>query len=84
MKLLKKVHVGSKLRRVYDGPKTPFERVLASKQGDAAQLTETVAMKITGHKTASVFRRYAIVAPSQIQDAMKAVELNDGTLLAKS
>jgi len=39
VKLLKKVHVGSKLRRVYDGPKNPFERVLASKQGDAAQLT---------------------------------------------
>jgi hypothetical protein len=36
VKLLKKVHVGSKLRRVYDGPKTPFERVVASKQGDAA------------------------------------------------
>jgi hypothetical protein len=39
VKLLKKIHVGSKLRRVYDGPKTPFERVLASKQGDAAQLS---------------------------------------------
>src|SRR6267143_1406297 len=39
VKLLKKIHVGSKLRRVYDGPKTPFERVVASKQGDAAQLS---------------------------------------------
>ena len=39
VKLLKKIHVGSKLRRVYDGPKTPFERVMTSKQGDAAQLT---------------------------------------------
>src|SRR5208282_827290 len=38
-KLLRKVRVGSKLRRVYDGPKTPFERVVASKQGDAAQLS---------------------------------------------
>ena len=37
VKLLRKVRVGSKLRRVYDGPKTPFERVVASKQGDAAQ-----------------------------------------------
>jgi hypothetical protein len=39
VKLLRKVRVGSKLRRVYDGPKTPFERVVASKQGDAAQLS---------------------------------------------
>ncbi len=39
VKLLKKIHVGSKVRRVYDGPKTPFERVVASKQGDAAQLS---------------------------------------------
>src|SRR5207245_8599785 len=39
VKLLKKVRVGSKVRRVYDGPKTPFERVVASKQGDATQLS---------------------------------------------
>ena len=39
VKLVRKVRVGSKLRRVYDGPKTPFERVVASKQGDAAQLS---------------------------------------------
>jgi hypothetical protein len=39
VKLLKKVRVGSKVRRVYDGPKTPFERVVASKHGDAAQLS---------------------------------------------
>src|SRR5229473_3580489 len=39
VKLVKKVRVGSKLRRVYDAPKTPFERVVASKQGDAAQLS---------------------------------------------
>jgi hypothetical protein len=31
VKLVKKVRVGSKLRRVYDAPKTPFERVVASK-----------------------------------------------------
>jgi len=39
VKLVKKVRVGSKVRRVYDGPKTPLERVVASKQGDAAQLS---------------------------------------------
>lgn len=29
VKLLKKVRIGSKVRRVYDGPRTPFERVKA-------------------------------------------------------
>jgi hypothetical protein len=38
VKLVKKVRVGSKLRRVYDAPKTPFERVVASKRRDATQL----------------------------------------------
>src|SRR6266446_2702076 len=39
VKLVKKVRVGSKVRRVYDGPKTPLERVVASKQWDAGQLS---------------------------------------------
>jgi transposase InsO family protein len=34
VKLLKKVRVGSKVRRVYDGPRTPFERVRACPQAD--------------------------------------------------
>jgi hypothetical protein len=38
VKLVKKVRVGSKLRRVYDDPQTPFQRVVASGQGDPAQL----------------------------------------------
>ena len=32
VKLVKKVRVGSKVRRVYDAPQTPFERVLASRR----------------------------------------------------
>jgi hypothetical protein len=36
VKLVKKVRVGSKLRRVYDAPQTPLERVLASPQADPA------------------------------------------------
>ncbi len=43
VKLLKKVRVGSKVRRVYDGPRTPFERVRACPQADrehVAQLEE--------------------------------------------
>ncbi len=39
VKLVKKVRVGSKVRRVYDAPQTPFERVQASAPGDATQLS---------------------------------------------
>src|SRR5712664_4204148 len=39
VKLVKKVRVGSKVRRVYDAPCTPFERVKACRQGDAVQLS---------------------------------------------
>ena len=38
LKLVKKVRVGSKLRRVYDAPQTPFERVLASPQANPAHV----------------------------------------------
>ena len=40
VKLVKKVRVGSKVRRVYDAAQTPFERVLASRQADQAQVAE--------------------------------------------
>ena len=38
VKLVKKVRVGSKVRRVYDAPQTPFERVRASQQADPAHV----------------------------------------------
>jgi hypothetical protein len=38
VKLLKKVRVGSKVRRVYDGPRTPFERVKACPQANSKQV----------------------------------------------
>ncbi len=38
VKLVKKVRVGSKLRRVYGDPQTPFERVLAWRQAAPAQV----------------------------------------------
>jgi len=43
VKLVKKVRVGSKVRRVYDAPQTPFQRVQVSPQADqkkAARLQE--------------------------------------------
>jgi hypothetical protein len=38
VKLFKKVGVGSKVRRVYDGPRTPCERVRACPQADREQV----------------------------------------------
>lgn len=40
MKLLRKERIGSKVKRVYDTPQTPFERVIASKHGDPVKITE--------------------------------------------
>jgi integrase len=41
-----------------------------------AGVSETVAMKISGHKTADVFRRYDIVNTDDIMDAASKVENN--------
>jgi transposase InsO family protein len=38
VKLLKKVRVGSKVRRVYDGPRTPLERVRECPQADRVRV----------------------------------------------
>ena len=46
-----------------------------------AGVPETVAMKIGGWKARSVFIRYVIVATKDIQNAMNALEKNDGTLM---
>jgi hypothetical protein len=40
VKLKKKVRVGSKVRRVYDGPRTPFERVVACAEADRDQVAQ--------------------------------------------
>jgi transposase InsO family protein len=45
VKLLKKVRVGSKMRRVYSPAQTPFERVLASGQADARRVAELAKLR---------------------------------------
>src|SRR5207237_5860303 len=37
-KLVKKIRIGSKVKRVYDDPKTPLERIIESKMGDPAKV----------------------------------------------
>jgi transposase InsO family protein len=45
VKMVKKVRVGSKLRRVYDRPQTPLERVARSEQADTSRLAELTKLK---------------------------------------
>lgn len=45
---------------------------------------DTVAMQIGRWLTASVFRRYNIVSPKQIDKAMNSLEQNDGVLIEEA
>lgn len=38
---------------------------------ERAGVSRSVAMKITGHKTESIYRRYAIVSESDLQEATR-------------
>jgi hypothetical protein len=40
MKLLRKERIGSRLKRVYDKPQTPFERLVASHKGDRRKIAD--------------------------------------------
>ena len=40
---------------------------------EARGVPRSVAMKLTGHKTESVYRRYAIVSDSDLQDAARRI-----------
>jgi len=45
VKLVKKVRVGSKVRRVYDAPRTPFQRVQVSPQADRERVARLQELK---------------------------------------
>ncbi len=47
VKLVKKMRVGSKLRRVYDAAQTPLQRVLASGQADATRVAELKKLRLS-------------------------------------
>ena len=45
VKLQKKVRVGSKVRRIYDGPRTPFERVRTGPQADPQKVAQLLELR---------------------------------------
>lgn len=45
VKLVRKVRVGSRIRRVYDRPQTPFERVLACPEADPVRVAQLQALR---------------------------------------
>lgn len=45
VKLVKKVRIGARVRRIYDRPQTPLERVVASGGGDPTTVAELVARR---------------------------------------
>ena len=57
VKLIRKVRVGSKLRRFYDAPQTPFQRVQACSQADPARVAALQALL----KTLDPFRLAQVI-----------------------
>jgi hypothetical protein len=45
VKLVRKVRVGARIRRVYDRPQTPFERLLACPEADPAKVAQLAALR---------------------------------------
>ena len=47
---------------------------MADQSGTIALAPQSVAMKLTGHKTDSVFRRYDIVSPDDLRVAVERLD----------
>ena len=45
VKLLRKERIGSRVRRVYDAPATPLDRLLRDGQGSPSRLNELIALR---------------------------------------
>lgn len=67
-----KIGVGKfdKEHRRYEGLKIHDLRRSAARNLRKAKVPEDVAMKITGHKSAAIFRRYAITDGEDVRDAL--------------
>jgi integrase len=55
-------------RKVHDFRRTTVRRL------EQAGVSRSVAMKLTGHKTESVYRRYAIVSKSDLIEAARRLD----------
>ncbi len=55
-------------RHVHDFRRTTVRRI------EQAGISRSVGMKLTGHKTESVYRRYAIVSQSDLEDATRRLD----------
>jgi integrase len=47
---------------------------------ERAGVSRSVAMKLTGHKTEAVFRRYAIVSSGDLAEAARKLQAMTGTI----
>jgi integrase len=52
----------------------------AVRRMEQAGVPRSVAMKLTGHRTESVYRRYAITSDADLRDAAKRLGTSTGTL----
>jgi len=76
VRLLKKVRIGSRLKRLYDAPKTPWERVWACPHRDIPKLTALAALRKTldpfelakaiDRKLAAIYRQSPSLKVSQL------------------
>lgn len=89
VKLLKKIRVGSKVRRVYDGPRTPFERVQDCPPTDrkhTAQLEELrkglnpfQLGRTIEHKIERIYRlANRRLSPKQVQEVNQSLRRGKG------
>ena len=61
-------------RKKYDGLIIHDLRRCAARNLSRAGVSEVVAMKITGHKTASMYRRYRIIDEREIREALEKTQ----------